>query len=227
MFGVMIGAIYQRLEYRAVRDVELVCAVSDDCEMGEKTNKKSQNFSHRESRSSKAARRRTTTDTGSVASERGRQTSGTESLRRKKVQIASQSPVCATRSAVNSTHAHADGTAHRTAFTLHEAIERMECQAGVRRADLPPVVFLVNVRIQHRMVKPSMNPVDAHVGEEEKRRYRKQRVRPAVLVDVRVELRVAAHLEQPNRLRHDGHEEQRPHCALYLERHLFATKHKP
>jgi len=50
---------------------------------------------------------------------------------------------------------------------LGEAIERMKSVAGVRRRHDPFVVGLVQCLVDHRMVQPSVNPVDEEVGEED------------------------------------------------------------
>ena len=83
------------------------------------------------------------------------------------------------------------------------------------------MVLLVNPRIEHRMVKGAMNPVDAHVGEQEKGGHREQQVEQAVLADVCVELRVAAHLGEPDRHMHERHHHERLDAALDFERNLI------
>jgi hypothetical protein len=43
-------------------------------------------------------------------------------------------------------------------------------------------------------MKPTMDPIDAHVGEHNKCRYREQKIGPTIVVNVGVQLGVAAHL---------------------------------
>lgn len=82
----------------------------------------------------------------------------------------------------------------------------------------PLVVRLVQRLIYALVVQTPMNPINAEVGETDKK-WKLQPVVPRswTLLRCIVELRVAAHFSQEPRRRKDGHDGKRNVCLLHLE----------
>lgn len=55
-------------------------------------------------------------------------------------------------------------------YRLHPAINRVECDRGVWSWHDPLVVWLVESLVNQRVVKTSVDPVDAEIGEDEEER---------------------------------------------------------
>jgi len=99
---------------------------------------------------------------------------------------------------------------------LAEPVERVERVARVRRGHDPPVVRLVQVPVDARVVQAAMDPVDAEVGEGDEQRALQIRVPPPpsrtgglVAPGRVVQPGVAAHLGDEDGRGERGHDGQR------------------
>ena len=75
----------------------------------------------------------------------------------------------------------------------------MKCQTSIGRRHFPAMMLFVDDRIDGGLMKEEMDKIDARIGENEKCWNCQQSVRPTIVRDAAVELRIAAHFEQPNR----------------------------
>ncbi len=72
----------------------------------------------------------------------------------------------------------------------------MKGVGGEGRWDDPLVMRLVQVLVDQRMVKPAMDPVDGHVGEEQEAQRGEYSIPQAMLAKVPVKTRIATNLEK-------------------------------
>jgi hypothetical protein len=101
---------------------------------------------------------------------------------------------------------------------LSEAIQRVEGVASKGSRHDPFVVSLVEVLVDARVVKASVNPVDAEVGEDEEQRVLENVVPEArAILGGVVKLAVAANLEEEDASRDEGNGRQSVQSRLNLK----------
>jgi len=107
---------------------------------------------------------------------------------------------------------------------LHVAVKGMKGVRCVRSRNDPLVMGLVESLINPRNVQPAMDPVDAHIGEEEEEENREGPVRDAVVADVVVKPRVALDLTPKPRKGKEGETRDGREGAFELEADLVLEK---
>lgn len=109
--------------------------------------------------------------------------------------------------------------------TLRPPVQRMKRVTRERRRDDPLMVRLVEVLIHPRVVQPTVDPVDAEVGEDDEERELEECVEGegGVCGEV-VELGVVAHLCDEERRRQRGHDWDRAVRLLLFELDLVAQE---
>lgn len=90
---------------------------------------------------------------------------------------------------------------------LCETVKRVESMAGVRCRHDPLVVGFVKMLVHKRVVKVSMDPVDAEVGEEQEKRELKDVVpHSRTFLGTIVQLAIASDFKEEEGRSADSHE---------------------
>ena len=113
--------------------------------------------------------------------------------------------------------------------TLRVAVKRVECVGCEWSWHNPLVVWLVEVLVDQRVVKSTVDKVDEEVGEEQEQRDLQKVVPatecpPSILRERVVHKRVALHLSEEKGNGEEGHDRHSLHCLPDLHPDLVLEK---
>mmetsp|Transcript_21602 Transcript_21602/g.53776 ORF Transcript_21602/g.53776 Transcript_21602/m.53776 type:complete len:216 (+) Transcript_21602:505-1152(+) len=124
-------------------------------------------------------------------------------------------------------HAHPQHLVHRededgdvVGKALDEPVEWVEGVRGKGAGDLPLVVRLVDVLVEHGQMKPAVEPVDEAVSEHEEGEDGEDEVGQPEVAHVIVQARVSLELPDGDDRHQQRHLRDRAERQLQLERHL-------